>query len=261
MVLSRWHVLLFSLSLSFGVLHVAPPIAANGQPRLVTVNNGRPLATVITELEQRHGWVVTYEDPPYEFDGDIDDVTESVRRDFSPGAKSRVLVSRTKAFMFEYGNGTEQVTPAGVLSALLEDYHRHFSNVSTFRLLQTSGDVFHVVPETSAGRDGNPLTRRPQLDTRISIEDGERDGLAMLKAITEAVSSSQGSETPIAPGMVPLNLLAQTKIYGGARNEVARDVLTRTLAATGARLSWKLFCQPGWNQCALNVNAVKGTSR
>ena len=239
----------------FTTIGSAPQILAAGQTEQITITSGRPLAAIALELERRHGWIVTYEDPPYEFEGDVDDVTGIVRRDFSrPNLK--VLVPRAKSFTFEYGNGREEVNAARVLPTLLEEYHRTFSTVSTFRLLQT-GDVFHVVPQASAGRDGNPVNRRAALNTRISIEDSERNGLDLLQEIAKAVS--RGSETPIELGTIPVNLFVGTRIRGGARDEVARSVLLRTLSATGVRLSWRLLCQPGLRQCALNVHAVKVT--
>jgi hypothetical protein len=36
----------------------------------VDVFDGRPLAAAIQELQKRHGWIITYEDPPYEWAGD-----------------------------------------------------------------------------------------------------------------------------------------------------------------------------------------------
>src|SRR5437879_2804770 len=50
-------------------------------PITITVNDPRPLAAAITELELRHGWVITYEDPPYEYAADVRDVTGVVRKD------------------------------------------------------------------------------------------------------------------------------------------------------------------------------------
>jgi hypothetical protein len=50
-----------------------------GQPLTIEVIDARPLAEAIRVLEERHGWIVTYEDARYEHESDIEDVTLTVR--------------------------------------------------------------------------------------------------------------------------------------------------------------------------------------
>ena len=53
--------------------------AAAGAQTVVTP--GRPVADAILKLEPLYGWAITYEDTPYVYDGDIEDVTSRVRKD------------------------------------------------------------------------------------------------------------------------------------------------------------------------------------
>jgi len=99
------------------------------------------------------------------------------------------------------------------------------------------------------------VTLASLLDARISIPEGDRSVFGMLGLISEAVSKSAAATLTV--GAVPLNVMMQTRVQGGANNESARTVLLRTLAANNQKLSWKLFCGPGATpECALNIHVV-----
>ena len=59
----------------------------------ISVDDPRSLASAVEALERRHGWIITYEDPPYEFAADVIDVSRIARKDLDP-SKPRVLVPR-----------------------------------------------------------------------------------------------------------------------------------------------------------------------
>ncbi len=50
---------------------------ASAAPNTITVRDPRPVAETIQELEKRHVWRITYEDPPYIHYSEITDVTDS----------------------------------------------------------------------------------------------------------------------------------------------------------------------------------------
>ena len=64
----------------------------------ITVSDGRQLASAIRELERRHGWIITYEDPPYEFPPEVVDVTKSVQKVVVP-SRAPTLVPRGGTFI------------------------------------------------------------------------------------------------------------------------------------------------------------------
>jgi hypothetical protein len=55
----------------------------------------------------------------------------------------------------------------------------------------------------------------------------------------------------------PNNLLAQTTVLVESKPERAGDLLSRTLAGTGRKLSWLLLYDLGMRQYALNIVFVK----
>ncbi|MGH6864402.1 MAG: hypothetical protein ACRECN_09105, partial [Methylocella sp.] len=50
---------------------------ASAAPNTITVQDPRPVAKAIQELENRYGWQITYEDPPYIHYSVLADVTNS----------------------------------------------------------------------------------------------------------------------------------------------------------------------------------------
>jgi hypothetical protein len=89
------------LALSFLVaanLHTAATGAQTAQDvTQLSVNDGSPVAKAIEELVARYGYVITYEDPRYAYEGDLQDVTTQVRRDldqYPPGKAPKVIVPR-----------------------------------------------------------------------------------------------------------------------------------------------------------------------
>jgi hypothetical protein len=104
----------------------------------VTVVDGRPLAAAVRELENRFGWVITYEDPPYEWPADVEDVTGAVSK--SQRDPNRVLVPRVRAFVFEY---PENAAPRDVLLGMLGEY-QVTSAGDEFRLLESGSMSFHA---------------------------------------------------------------------------------------------------------------------
>jgi hypothetical protein len=223
----------------------------------ISVIDPRPLASAVWALEKRFGWTITYEDPPYEFAADIQEVTSSVRKDYDP-SKPKVFIPRGGRFTFPVNDNADTSPPSEVLVALLNSYHAS-GYPGEFRII-SGGKTFHVVPTMSNNARGIPEARRSHLDALVTITERERTVFDMVQTILNTVTASGGHRGGI--GTVPLNLLAQTKLRGAANNEMARDVLVRTLAATQRNLSWQLFCDPGVEpSCALNVHAVENSKQ
>jgi hypothetical protein len=221
-------------------------------PPDIAVSDPRPLAAVLEELEKRHGWRITYEDPLYLFAADIEDVTDAVSR--SSDRSRRVLIPRGGAFTFSY---PPRLEPEAVLEALLEAY-RWSGHPGPFRL-RRAGDVFHVVPVMARNAEGTLEPYRSLLDVRITLPEVERDVLGTIQAMLQEVSSVTGRQVGL--GRVPINLFHHTRVMTGANDEPARAVLQQALDATARPLSWRLLCDPGPGSfCMLNVHTV-GTAR
>jgi len=157
------------------------------------------------QLEARYGWIITYEDPPYENAADFDDVTLDVARD-PKNFKGKVLVPRRRRFDFKYPNA-DQPQAEDVLAAVIRDYNMAGNN-DAFRLLRT-GKFFHVVPSVSDNNIGLPTNRQSRLDVRVTIPDAERSVLETLKVVVAQVRELTG--VPMVIGRVPTNLLLQRR--------------------------------------------------
>ena len=231
---------------------VIPVAAQRGQPLKLSVIDARPLQAVIEQLERRYGWIITYEDPPYENTADLDDVTSRVAKNPDP-KKGKVLVPRERGFNFNYPAASEGQAEA-VLAAVIRDYNMAGNN-DGFRLLRT-GNVFHVVPSVSDSKIGLPTNRQSRLDVRVTIPEAERSVLATVELVLGQVRELTG--VAVVLGRAPTNLLTQKKLRTGATNETARDVLLRALTSTGSDLTWRMPCDPGVTKmCFFDLHLVK----
>src|ERR1051326_6000590 len=71
----------------------------------LSVEDPRPVAKAIEMLEEKYGWVITYEDPRYVHESEIADVTLKVRRvldKYKPGEAPKVLIARGGVLEFTY---------------------------------------------------------------------------------------------------------------------------------------------------------------
>jgi hypothetical protein len=238
---------------TFGVLPVLSSHATSQtQPTLISVDDPRPLAAAVIELEKRLGWLVTYEDPSYRYAGDVQDVTSNVRR--YPGRGVLIPRGGRLEFTFEARTGVPvQAEQRRVLAELLSQNERH-GYPGGFRL-EFDGAVAHVVPTRAADEGGRPRAYRSVLDQVISLPEANQSA---LDALGEIITVLNGSGTPrVQIGTVPTNRLANAKVKSGADRESARVVLLRVLHAASPNLSWQIFCDPGAvYPCALNVHAV-----
>lgn len=242
---------LLTLLGGFVVAIIATAMPLEGQGSALEVIDGRPLAKVVSELEARHGWRITYEDTFYEYQNELDDVTVIARRGNPPPGAPKVLVPRDRLFRFEYNAISNR--PQEVLAALIKKYNSD-SYSDGFGLVQ-QGPLYHVVPIRSLDAKGIVKDRQSRLDVAVSVDDRDRNLYETLEVILKEVSTAVGM--PVLLGNVPMNLLRSQRARVSAQNERARDVLVRALGGTKTNLSWQLFCDPGALRiCAFNLHLV-----
>lgn len=221
---------------------------------IISAFDPRPLAKAVRTLEDRHGVVITYEDPPYVHHSQIADVTDAVaKRPMSTGR--RVLVPRGGPFDFVYAFGSSgpYAEMYKVLERLVDEYGSSGYS-GRFKLLRT-GEHFHVVPTMLRNRNGNDEPYSAILNTEISIA---RQG-PLRHVLTEIANTlAERSGMAVFLGTVPMGFSMLTNVTISAENETARSVLVRTLAASGARLSWALYYGPQSSppRYVLNIHGV-----
>ena len=231
----------------------------------LSVEDGRPVAKMIKLLQEKHGWVITYEDPRYIHESDIADVTLQVRRDldkYKPGEAPKVLVPKGGVLELTYdvaSNTNLPTDPAMVVQKLL-DAQTANSNGGRFRL-EKSGEIMHVIPTAIKNSQGRVVPQESVLDTIISLPPGQRTVLQKLESICIAVSKATGIRIEL--GTIPDNWFNRHQDNRGVMGQKARDALIATFASMdyGTNLSWRLLYGPGTKYYALNIHLVAQRDR
>jgi hypothetical protein len=213
----------------------------------VEVESPRPLADALTEIEERLGAVVTYEDPILSYDGDLATIDLNGRPFRGPrGGLFRLRLQPPSTA--SNGHDVEHI-----VRVALADYAAS-GLAGTFRLDRT-GHMLHVVP--TAARDTGGILR-PQvsiLDTRISFDDRRRTALDVL----EVLGNASGGRLAVGLRGNMNRVFEQVPLTGGATQEPMRSILAKVLDATDPTLSWRVYCGPAPDRtvCHLNLHAVR----
>jgi hypothetical protein len=228
------------------------PTSASSQREIVVdiVNQPRPVALAVRQVEKQLGYVVTYEDTVYRFPGDIVDVSKQMRgRDPSkgpyPGMRGGTL---------QFRHRPRASTLAGRLEEVLQEIvarSRRAGNIGDFRL-ESTGNGYHVVPVQAKNRRGVEEPYESPLESRITMESREESAADMIRHFVDVVSKASGQ--PVEEGLMP-GRLHGIRVTVDAQNDRARDVLWRALQSINPGLSWQLLCGPD-GPCALNIHAI-----
>jgi hypothetical protein len=226
----------------------------------LSVEDPRPVAQAILELQEKYGWVITYEDPLYVHDSEIDDVTLKVRKDldkYKPGEAPKVLVPKGGSLEFKYNVMSDTNlpdNPAMVVQKLL-DAQAASVNGGRFRL-ETRGQIMHVIPTAIKNSAGVIVSQESVLDAIISLPSGDGTVLQKLRSICTAISRT--TNITVKLGTIPTGLLLQHRDQQGAANQRARDILVNTLETINneTKLSWRLLYEPGMKTYYLNIRSV-----
>lgn len=255
------------LTIALAALLAAPAFAAD-EPNLpvveqvrvaLSVDDPRPLAAAILELEYRHGVPITYEDAPIVVGAEMKDVTTEVRHDLSryaPGQAPKVIIPLGGTFTIFYNVASDTGQPASMRDVLQSaiDAHAGARLAGRYRVLE-SGAGFSVVPSAHTGADARLSAVAPVLDTRITLAGGARSGIDAIEQICRAVSVASGEAVTI--GTAPATVLGRHTTTISAADEPAREVLARLLKECPVAMSWQLFHDPADGFYALNLHSVR----
>jgi hypothetical protein len=197
----------------------------------VSVNDPRPLSAAVKLLERRCHCAITYEDPRWGPD-DVVDISGPV-------------IPKGGPFTFSVAADLSSRTPAqrrDAFEQVLRAFERSGSGPGMFRLMSDDTTV-HVVP-----RGGSVL------DTPVSITGATRSIMEIVTAAMDQVRQVTGHKIGLAT--FPINLFKR-RITFDARQEPARIVLQRAMAASGRLLSWRLYYDVGMGQYYLGIHFVR----
>jgi hypothetical protein len=231
----------------------------------VSVDDPRPVAKTVEELESLYGYAITYEDPLFTYEGDWRDVTTQVRKDldkYPPGAAPKVIVPRGGALKLTLPSS--HAISAETMATLLQQVVQAQTDTQQggrFRV-ERDGDYFHVVPSETRDQNGNWSAQTPLLDVPISLPLQDRDRVDTLQAVGSALKAAVGVSVGIPLMGGGIDSPDHPRQYRlGAENERARDVLMRALTLVGnpkMRMTWLMFCDK--SGCAINLTGVPASS-
>jgi hypothetical protein len=218
----------------------------------------RPVSSVITQIRKQTGVSITYEDPRYINQSDIEDVTDAVSKASDAEKKfgPRILIPKGHAITFVYAP-SEMKTPTSA-KAVLERLVREYAlgGGPAFTVTEDANRL-HVVPNQALDASGAFVHQNSIFETLITVPASQRNGGQMLQAICDAVRNKTGIEIEIGPS-VPSNYLARFETKSGITNLPAAKAIANLLDAASPKsiFDWDLYFDPADKSYMLNFAYV-----
>jgi hypothetical protein len=220
----------------------------------------RPIRDAIVEYEKEYRWVITYEEPRFEFPADMEDLARKARlMGKAIDANKTFRIPRTRTLSITYDRPVDAdnaTTRLQTVHKLLDAYSQ--SDGDSYELRQSASRL-HIVPGQVKDISGRLQHATLILDTPISLVQEPRNGMQFLEEFCDQLSSN-GAGTHVMMGTVPMNALFRHKTNVGFENLSAREALERFLDSMpyGARYSWRLLYGelPTGLGYVLNINWV-----
>lgn len=244
--MSRSPALIALLASAATLASFSPVARAQTYAVVLSVNGERPMGQAVLSLIRSYPVTITYEDPRYEYAGDLRDITVPAGESRHPNAGT--TVPKGGALHGTYDVSQDTGDPVDMADAIqkLVDANNRARQGGHFEVLR-GGETFHVVPTEVRDSGGRWIRQRSVLDTPITYSSGgEQDGFDLIEAILDEVSVASGQK--IVGGrpsvaMVCFSSLgcAENRRTVDAANEPARDVLMRLVSSLNARYTWVLY--------------------
>jgi hypothetical protein len=209
----------------------------------LVVNDARPVKEAVHVLFETYPVKITYEDPRYEYTGDLKDISVLVTKNSGSSAKTFAPVGGALQTTYEISSDKRQ--PVDVLQALnsILDANKANGTGGRFAVLQ-SGDVYHVVPTEVRNSKGVWVKQQSLLDTRITFSSGgEMRGDELMHGILKQLGAATDRWIGMNEG-IALNTLFRYKGTVDVTDEPARDVLMSVLHSISPRLTWIINFDP-----------------
>jgi hypothetical protein len=213
-----------------------------GASALVLANAERPLRQAVMAVREEYGWIVDFEDPPYQSQYDLVEVTDPKWRSQHLSSRGAWIVSGGK-FQTEYpefpNTSTSSSREESVLNKIVADYNQS-GNPGKFRVQKESGGRYAVIGAAIKDQSGDDRYISSILDTPISFPEESRGAVDTVNLILAEVSRKTLTELLLTSdfGTSPLQ---RFRVDLGAQNELARDLIVKTLSGTNQSLVFDLF--------------------
>lgn len=231
------------------------------------VNDPRPLLAAINQLQATYGVAINYEDPPFQFAGDSEDVTDKVQRPEQRAANPSVRIRiprggplRWTPALIRQGN----VADATPTVAQLLTLYQNEGYPGRFQMLHVSGAI-SVVPVAIKTERGEWHSVSPMFSTNVSIEARDRSAGELIEEILRQVSQRRGVKIGLA--VAPIGMLSNVRTSIGLREVPAATILndlfqeiTRQAQPSGqsatSLITYRLLFDPGQRYYLLTLAPV-----
>jgi hypothetical protein len=212
-----------------------------GKHVTVFANYPRPLERVLSALRDEYGWIIDFEDPPYESSFDLVDDTDEAWRRAHPDAKGVTRI-RGGAFTTEFDEGSNMGAGSSdeerILRKVVSDYNAS-GNPGNFVVTREGPGRLAVIGVSVRNEAGQPKSASPLLDTVISLPQVDRTTAETVQLILSAVGAKTGAK--VALGNAPLNFLLNSRVTVGGDMIPARDLLLQAVSSPRLAISITLL--------------------
>lgn len=218
----------------------------------------RPVSSLIDQIRKQTGVSITYEDPRYVNQSDIEDVTDAVSKASDAEKKygPRILIPKGHSITFVY-QPSEMKNRSSAKAALERLVREYALGGGPAFIVSEDASRLHVVPDQVLDAKGAMVHQGSVLDTTITVPSAHRNGGQLLQAICDAVRSETAIEIEIGPS-VPGNYLARFETKDGITNLPAAKAIANLLDAASpkATFDWDLYYDPADRSYMLNFAYV-----
>jgi hypothetical protein len=221
-------------------------------------SNPRPLLQAMAAVSEEYGWVVNYEDAPYESSKDLIEMVAPYWRSTHPNGPPSTIPAGG-FFKSTFPQGPDPFASSDqeeheILDKIVSDYNDS-RNPGNFAVRKQADGSYAIVGIAIRDDEGKPRPIRPILDTPISIPNDTRGVFATINIIAQTLSAKTGFKVIVnAPvfGGAGRNLDGPDASSGGD-SKPARDILSETLKGMGTRYIWEMQFDPPNKTYVLNL--------
>jgi hypothetical protein len=250
----------------FGTFFLFVSLLANAQTITLTTapNDGRPVDTIVRQIEKLSGTPISYEDFLYANPSDTMDIGNSVSK--VPGAHLIVPRGGVLSVPVVLDRATQKLVDSLATSAALNALLSAASNspaVAGEFKIDSYNNAFFVVPTHSRSNNNDMVPITAVLSTSINLAGTKQTAYETLRSIVNQVSQKTGVTIKI--GTIPIKPFAITETSLAASNQPASYALARLFDAISRSggappgfqgMSYHAFFDPIAKYYALNIHIV-----
>jgi len=225
----------------------------NAGDGIYIVKTSQPIETAIELIQRKFGVAISYEGPEWVSKADLVEARDSRFPDWKgplvprDGILDLVIPSA--------GQGKQVKTARMVIDEMLKS-HAYHGNSGEFIVVQLREESFLIKADKAEDSNGGLTTQSSPLDVKISFPEEERTIAATLDLI--CLSIRETGKGKINHPHIGAGGYFNKKVRIGANDELARDVVARTLKTPGGpKYAWHVDYWPDGKSFGLAAFAVQ----